>query len=117
MTTTDGLGWNSQDLKMNHIMHLAFFYTPVQNEKDLNILTIRIDHGGKFENKSFEIFCVKHGIHHDFICPRTDPQQNGIVERKNRSLQEMTRMTMIHETNMAINTLGRSCKHSILYSK
>ena len=41
----------------------------------------------------------KHGIIHEFSSPRT-PQQNGVVERKNRSLQEMAR-TMIHENNLA----------------
>jgi hypothetical protein len=32
--------------------------------------------------------------------PHLSPQQNGVVERKNRSLQEMAR-TMMHETNLA----------------
>ena len=36
---------------------------------------------------------------HDFSCPRT-PQQNGVVERKNKTLQEMAR-NMINETNVA----------------
>ena len=36
---------------------------------------------------------------HDFSCPRT-PQQNGVVERKTITLQEMAR-TMINETNVA----------------
>jgi len=38
-------------------------------------------------------------IVHEFSSPRT-PQQNGIVERKNRTLQEMAR-SMIHENNLA----------------
>jgi transposase InsO family protein len=48
---------------------------------------------------------------HQFSSPRT-PQQNGVVERKNRSLQEMAR-TIIHENNLAkhfwtkaVNTTG-----------
>src|SRR4030043_400679 len=48
---------------------------------------------------TIEIFCEEHGIIHEFSSPRT-PQQNGVVERKNRSLQEIAR-TMIHETKMA----------------
>ena len=32
---------------------------------------------------------AEHGIFHNFSSPRT-PQQNRVVERKNRSLQEMT---------------------------
>ena len=57
------------------------------------------DHGGEFENKDFELFFNEKGILHDFSCPRT-PQQNGVVERKNKTLQEMPR-TMINETNVA----------------
>jgi len=36
---------------------LSIFCTPLWNEKDLNILTIRSDHGGGFENESFKTFC------------------------------------------------------------
>jgi len=75
------------------------FCIQVQSEKELNILKVRSDHGGEFENEPFKIFCEKHGIVHEFSSPRT-PQQNGVVERKNRSLQEMAR-AMIHENNLA----------------
>jgi len=75
------------------------FCIQVQSEKEQKILKVRSDHGGEFENEPFEIFCEKHGIIHEFSSPRT-PQQNGVVERKNRSLQEMAR-TMIHENNLS----------------
>ncbi|WJX61599.1 hypothetical protein P8452_46671 [Trifolium repens] len=75
------------------------FCTQVQSEKSLKILKIRSDHGGEFENEPFATFCEDHGIIHEFSAPRT-PQQNGVVERKNRSLQEMAR-TMMHETKLA----------------
>jgi len=75
------------------------FCTQIQSEKEMEILKIRSNHAGEFENESFETFCEKHGIVHDFSSPRT-PQQNGVVERKNRTLQEMAR-TMIHENNLA----------------
>ena len=75
------------------------FCTQIQSEKEMKILKVRSDHGGEFENAPFETFCEKHGIIHEFSSPRT-PQQNGVVERKNRTLQEMVR-TMIHENNLA----------------
>ena len=37
-----------------------------------------------FKMKSLNIF-MQHGIKHNFSAPRT-PQQNEVVERKNRSL-------------------------------
>ena len=40
--------------------------------------------------KSLNTFCEKHGINHNFSAPRT-PQQNVVVERKNRSLEELAR--------------------------
>ena len=66
------------------------FCKKVQNEKGYSITCIRSDHGGEFENHAFENFCNDLGIEHQFSSPRT-PQQNGVVERKNRSIQEMAR--------------------------
>ncbi|KAK0594194.1 hypothetical protein LWI29_012141 [Acer saccharum] len=61
--------------------------TKLQNEMKSNIRSIkriRSDHGREFENASFESYCDSLGISHEFSAPRT-PQQNGVVERKNRS--------------------------------
>ena len=41
--------------------------------------------------------CEENVIHHNFSAPRT-PQQNGVVERKNKSLEEGVR-TLLNETN------------------
>lgn len=65
----------------------------IQNEKSLKMATIRSDHGGEFQNALFEEFCEEHGILHNFSAPRT-PQQKRVVERKNRSLVELARMTL-----------------------
>ena len=70
----------------------------IQNEKGFTISCIRSDHGREFENVEFKSFCDKQGIEHTFSAPRT-PQQNGVVERKNRTLQEMAR-TILHENNL-----------------
>ena len=64
--------------------------TQVQSEKELKILKVRSNHGGEFENEPFEKFCEEHGFVHEFSSPRT-PQQNGVVERKNRSLLEKSK--------------------------
>ena len=76
------------------------FTKRVQNEKGFCISFIRSDHGTEFENDFFKIFCNKNGISHTFSSLRT-PQQNGIVERKNRTLVEMVR-TMLHEYNLPL---------------
>ena len=56
---------------------------------------IRSDNGTEFKNSSFSPFCSDRGIEHQFSSPRV-PQQNGVVERKNRTLVEMAR-TMLDE--------------------
>jgi len=70
----------------------------IQNKKNVNIVSIRSDHGGKFENKDFQLFCDENGIEHNFSASRT-PQQNEVVETKNRSLEEMDR-TLLNDTNI-----------------
>ncbi|GJU70350.1 retrovirus-related pol polyprotein from transposon TNT 1-94, partial [Tanacetum coccineum] len=60
------------------------------------IVSIRIDHGREFDNEvQFGEFCNANGITHNFSAPHT-PQSNGVVEKKNRTLQEMSR-TMLNE--------------------
>ena len=70
----------------------------VQNEKGLKIVKIRSDHGGEFENDDFESFCELNGYDHNFSFPRA-PQQNGVVERNNRIIQEMAR-SMLCENDL-----------------
>jgi len=66
----------------------------LKNEKKMGIKQIRSDRGGEFMNEAFNSFCESQGIFHQYSAPRT-PQSNGVVERKNRTLQEMAR-AMIH---------------------
>jgi len=66
----------------------------LQNKFEKQLLSIRSDHGTEFENLKFAHYCDVHGVDHNFSAPRT-PQQNGVVERKNRTLQEMARTMMI----------------------
>ena len=74
------------------------FCNKVQNEKGFAITCIRSDYGREFENIDFENYCNEHGIDHNFLAPKT-PQQNGVVERKNRTIQEMAR-TMLNKNNL-----------------
>jgi hypothetical protein len=56
---------------------------------------IRSDNGTEFKNSQIEGFLEEQGIKHEFSSPYT-PQQNGVVERKNRTLLDMAR-TMLDE--------------------
>ena len=68
------------------------------------------DKGREFGDVDINLFCESRGIKHEFSTPKT-PQQNRVVERNNRVLQEMARvMIHMHNTPMqfwakAINTI------------
>ncbi|GJU77503.1 retrovirus-related pol polyprotein from transposon TNT 1-94 [Tanacetum coccineum] len=71
----------------------------IQNQLGCSIVSIRTDHGREFDNEvQFGEFCNANGITHNFSAPRT-PQSNGVVERKNKTLQEMSR-TMLNEQSL-----------------
>ncbi|XP_049381170.1 uncharacterized protein LOC125845670 [Solanum stenotomum] len=70
----------------------------VQREAGYFISIVHSDHGGEFENKTVEEFCNKNGYTQFFSSPRS-PQQNGVVERKSRSLQDTAR-TMLLDRNL-----------------
>ncbi|XP_004309938.1 PREDICTED: uncharacterized protein LOC101308341 [Fragaria vesca subsp. vesca] len=68
----------------------------VTNEKlndDMHIVRIRSDHGTEFENSYFENYCEEFGVHHEFSAPIT-LQHNGIVERKNMVLVELSKVML-----------------------
>jgi hypothetical protein len=60
---------------------------------------VRSDRGGEFSSGDFKDFCDKHGIKREYTIPKT-PQQNGVVEKQNRSVQQMAR-SMMNEKNIA----------------
>ncbi|GJX27055.1 retrovirus-related pol polyprotein from transposon TNT 1-94 [Tanacetum coccineum] len=70
-----------------------------QNQLGSSIIAIRTDHGREFDNEvQFGAYYDAQGITHNFSAPRT-AQSNGVVERKNRTLQEMSR-TMLNEQSI-----------------
>jgi transposase InsO family protein len=66
------------------------FKALVEKESGCHIASLRSDNGGEFCSKEFNNFCTKHGIQRQYTTPYT-PQQNGVVERRNRTITEMAR--------------------------
>jgi transposase InsO family protein len=77
---------------------LKRFLRWAQNEFELMVKKIRSDNDSEFKNLQVEEYLEEEGIKHEFSAPYT-PQQNGIVERKNRMLNDMKR-TMLGEYKM-----------------
>ncbi|KAJ9559742.1 hypothetical protein OSB04_004902 [Centaurea solstitialis] len=66
------------------------FIRNVQVRLQLPVQVIRTDNGTEFKNHKLDSFLDSVGITHTFSAART-PQQNGVVERKNRTLVEAAR--------------------------
>jgi transposase InsO family protein len=69
---------------------LKKFLNRAQNEFDAKVKKIRSDNGSVFKNTQVKDYLDQEGIKHEFLAPYT-PQQNGVAERKNRTLIESVR--------------------------
>ncbi|MCH81235.1 retrovirus-related pol polyprotein from transposon tnt 1-94 [Trifolium medium] len=67
-----------------------FFKALVENESGCKIQCLRTDRGGEYTFNAFNSFCISHGIKRQLTTAYT-PQQNGVSERKNRTLLNMVR--------------------------
>lgn len=79
-------------LKNKHevVDHLRSYAELVKTQFGKSIKSIRSDRGGEYMGKESCAFLRNRGIIHQLTVPYT-PQQNGVAERKNRSLTEMAR--------------------------
>jgi transposase InsO family protein len=74
------------------------FKALTENQTGKRLKVVRSDRGGEFMSSDFKEFCDKHGIKREYTIPGT-PQQNGVVERQNRTVQQMAR-SMMNEKNI-----------------
>ncbi|GJT87871.1 putative ribonuclease H-like domain-containing protein [Tanacetum coccineum] len=72
---------------------LKNFIIQIENLVDKKVKIIRSDHGTEFKNKVIDDFCREKGIKRECSVART-PQQNGVAERRNRTLIKAAR-TMV----------------------
>ncbi|GKA43012.1 retrovirus-related pol polyprotein from transposon TNT 1-94 [Tanacetum coccineum] len=66
---------------------IMYFIRMVENQNDVKVKQIKTDNGTEFRNHELESFCDEKGISQNFSSPYT-PEQNGVAERKNRTLIE-----------------------------
>jgi transposase InsO family protein len=69
------------------------FKALIENQIGKRLKEVRSDRGGEFMSIDFKEFYDKHGIKREYTIPRT-PQQNGVVERQNRTVKQMARSMM-----------------------
>ncbi|GJT09420.1 putative ribonuclease H-like domain-containing protein, partial [Tanacetum coccineum] len=75
---------------------LKDFIRQIENQLNQKVKTIRCDNGTEFKNRDVIEFCGLKGIKREYSNART-PQQNGVAERKNRTLIEAAR-TMLADS-------------------
>ena len=62
----------------------------VETETDFKVKCLRSDNGGEYIDGRFSEFCVVQGIRMEKTILGT-PQQNGVTERMNKTLNERAR--------------------------
>ena len=62
----------------------------VEKEAGSQIKVLRTDRGGEYNSQEFANFCESDGIKRQLTAAYT-PQQNGVCERKNRTIMNMVR--------------------------
>jgi transposase InsO family protein len=80
--------------KSEVFQHLKDFKALVETWSRKKIKVLRNDNGGEYVNHEIHNIFHEAGIQLQYIAPYT-PQQNGVSERKNRSLKEMA-YCMLH---------------------
>lgn len=78
--------------KIKHFVEL------VSNQTEHKLKAIRSDNGTEFVNRELQTYFQKKGIKHELTVSYT-PEQNGSVERENRTIMEATR-TLLHANNL-----------------
>lgn len=74
------------------------------------IKTFKTNRGGEFVSHEFNLYCDKNGISRHLTAPYS-PQQNIVVERRNRTLLEMTRSILKH-MNVPSWLWGEATRHA-----
>ncbi|GJZ49776.1 putative ribonuclease H-like domain-containing protein [Tanacetum coccineum] len=77
---------------------LKCFIKEIENLVDKKVKIIRSDNGTEFKNKLMDDFCREKGIKREYSVART-PRQNGVAERRNRTLIEAAR-TMLANSKL-----------------
>ena len=66
------------------------WHKSVETETGKKVKKFCTDRGGEFLSTEFNDYCNEHGIKRQLTTAHT-PQQNGVVERKNRTIIDMAR--------------------------
>jgi transposase InsO family protein len=83
----------------------------IENLSERKIKILRLNNEGEYTSKYFLRFCRDAGIKRDLTTPY-NPQQNGVSERKNRTIMEAVK-TMIHDQDLPIHLWAEAIRTTV----
>ncbi|KAD3640707.1 hypothetical protein E3N88_29930 [Mikania micrantha] len=86
-------------------------FTPTTAAGNRKINVLRTDKGGEFNSTEFKQYCEEEEISRQLTAPYT-PQQNGVVERRNRTILNATR-SMLCAMSMPQDLWAKSVRHAV----
>lgn len=87
------------------------FKAHVEKGTDKRVKMLRTDRGGEFCSQEFKNFCDDHGIARQYTAPYTS-QQNGVVERRNRTVVAMGR-SLLKQMELPLVLWGEAIRHAV----
>lgn len=82
------------------------FKSMVERQRGHKLKILKTDGGGEFTSGEFRSYCDDEGIVREVVLPYT-PQQNGVAERKNRTIMNMVR-SMLKAKNLPKELWGEA---------
>eukprot|EP00253_Pinus_taeda_P027766 PITA_27766 len=87
------------------------FKALVEKESGKKVKDLRSNNGGEFISGEFKDFCRAEGIQREIIAPH-NPQQNGVAERKNRTIVGSAR-AMLHDQGLPLHLWEEACNTAV----
>ena len=87
------------------------FKALMENQTGRKIRVLRSDNGGVYTSKEFDGFCRQEGIRRQLTVSYT-PEQNGVAERKNRSIVGAAR-AMLHDQSLPFYLRAEACSTAV----
>lgn len=88
--------WDFLVYKADAFAFFKQFKSSVEKETGFSIKCLRTDRGGEFTSTEFNDYCRDNGIKRQLTTAYT-PQQNGVVERTNRTVMNMVRSLLVEK--------------------
>lgn len=87
------------------------FRALVETGTERKIKVFRTDRGGEFGSNDFKTYCEEAGIVRHYTAPYT-PQQNGVIEHRNRTVMEMAR-SLLKGMKLPAMLWGEAVRHAV----